>query len=205
MLLWTYRLWVVLAFGKPSWALYSVMFLLFYEEDKESQKEMDTYWQWWSGRWQTLNELNALLAPAPKATPVPIVLLGKVSVWMFVRKLLFENMEILIWHGWCLLPTGSLLAFCVHCWIAWKIHLWEALSLSKCSVVWSDNVDQVASENFAPVLFFWTHWTSVKMSYSYSLFWLAGKECAGRYILIPWSNCVGWKNWNLQGMESLLQ
>jgi hypothetical protein len=43
MLLWTYRLWVVLAFGKPSWALYSVMFLLFYEEDKESQKEMDTY------------------------------------------------------------------------------------------------------------------------------------------------------------------
>lgn len=36
-------------------------------------------------------------------------------------------------------------------------------------------------------------------------FWLAGKECAGRYILIPWSNCVGWKNWNLQGMESVLQ
>lgn len=45
---------------------------------------------------KTLNELNALLAPAPKATPVPIVLLGKVSVWTFIRKLLFENMEILI-------------------------------------------------------------------------------------------------------------
>ncbi len=43
-----------------------------------------------------MNELNALLAPAPKATPVPIVLLGKVSVWTFIRKLLFENMEILI-------------------------------------------------------------------------------------------------------------
>jgi hypothetical protein len=28
---------VVLAFGKPSWALYSVMFLLFYEEDKEER------------------------------------------------------------------------------------------------------------------------------------------------------------------------
>ena len=76
--------------------------------------------------WQTLNELQALLSPAPKSTPLPIVLLGKVCFWRWL-------IPLFIWiHVLCVCVY-----IYIYCWIYFLHHhfLHSTLLVLACKIV----------------------------------------------------------------------